>query len=128
MSKAIFEHQGGCFFGSFIEAYLDTWHLPFPYSCSELHVGNVIYLGPGSGQHSAAGLDDHNLIEAALRIRALSNRHRFQDDWQHYEELQPALEAIIDQQRVRDLWFCWACGELDKVGTTIYCERCSRGE
>lgn len=125
---ATFEHGSGCFYGSFVGAYPDAWHLPFPYACTEPHPLGIIYLGPGGGQHSAVNLDDRDLIEAALRIRALSNRYRFLKDTQHYDELQPALDAIIDQQRLRSLWFCWACGEIDKVGTTVYCERCSRGE
>lgn len=112
-----------------MDAYPDSWHIPFPYACSGPHSGDVIYLGPaGSGNHSAVALDDHELIETALRIRALSNRFRFLDDWQHYDELQPALDMITDQQRMRDLWFCWACGEIDRISTTIFCERCSRGE
>lgn len=48
--EAVLDHPAGCFYGSFIGAYPDAWHIPYGVECELDHGDEPIHLlPPGQG-------------------------------------------------------------------------------
>lgn len=41
----VLDHPAGCFYGSFVGAYPDAWHIPKDSKCDLPHGDDAIYLG-----------------------------------------------------------------------------------